>query len=86
MEILTLKISHSLSQDSVGATVVIKEEGLEAFADLASPDSGHYQEDAGQDDENDPDYQVDMIKYILVLCSLFLYSINACLSISRYAA
>lgn len=42
----------SLSQDSI-RTVIIKEEGLEALAD---PDESQ------QDDDNDPDYQVDLTR------------------------
>ncbi len=57
----------SSSQDSV-QPVIIKEEGLEAFADQASSDSGQYRDDPGQDDGDDPDYQVDFTNTSLILC------------------
>lgn len=48
-----------LSQDSV-QPVIIKEEGLEAFAEQVSPDSGPYTDHVGLYDD-DPDYQVDFM-------------------------
>lgn len=39
--------------------VIIKEEGLEPFADQASSDSGQFKDDLGQDDDDDPDYQLE---------------------------
>lgn len=45
-----------LSQDSI-QSVIIKEEGLEVFADQMSPDSGHCRDQVYHDDD-DPDYQV----------------------------
>ena len=48
-----------VSQDSI-QTMIIKEEGLEAFPDQASPESVPYADDLGLDNDNDPDYQVDL--------------------------
>lgn len=41
--------------------MIIKEEGLEAFTDHASSDSGQFRDDPDQDDGDDPDYQVEFI-------------------------
>ena len=55
--VLLLIFQHFLilffSQDTV-QPVIIKEEGLEAFADQASSDSGQNRDDPGQDDDDDP--------------------------------
>lgn len=54
--------------------MIIKEEGLEAFADQASSDSGQNKDDPGQDDDDDPDYQV-------VFCFCVSVS-NVCISLN----
>lgn len=69
----------TFSQDCV-QPVIIKEEGVEAFvdqafadqafADQASSDSGQYREDPGQEDDDDPDYQVDFAWSQFILCFL----------------
>lgn len=72
---MTLKSVNILSssQDSV-QPVIIKEEGLEALADQASSDSGQYRDDPGQDDGDDPDYQVDfMDPSFIFFCFLSVY-------------
>lgn len=64
--------------------MIIKEEGLEPFADQASSDSGQFKDDLGQDDDDDPDYQVDFITFILcVILSVFKVFI-VCLFFTLY--
>lgn len=79
---LTLSMS-SVSQDSV-QPVIIKEEGLEAFADHTSSDSVQLTEEMAQNNGGDPDYQVQFtITLYLVHKSPFLYfffSLLTCLS------
>lgn len=54
--------------------MIIKEEGLEAFADHASSDSGQNRDDLAQDDDDDPDYQVGFTDPSFIVC-LFCYLI-----------
>ena len=55
--------------------MIIKEEGLEALADQASSDSGQYREEPGQDNDDDPDYQVLL---------QILHSFNVLFSVCRF--
>ena len=68
---LSVKCVHVLSssQDNI-QSVIIKEEGLEALADQASSDSGQYRDDRGQDDGDDPDYQVNFTNTSFSVCYL----------------
>lgn len=54
--------------------MIIKEEGLEALAVQASSDSGQNKDDPGQDDADDPDYQVDFTNTSFILCYLSVFN------------
>ena len=72
----------SSSQDSV-QPVIIKEEGLDAFTGRTSPDAAHCVEEAGPNEDHDPDYQVDIMD-TMVLCNfsickvLILFTVCLC--------
>lgn len=63
--------------------MIIEEEGLEAFADQASSDSGQFRGDPGPDDDDDPDYQVSFISPSLM--TLFYLS-DSCQCVFREAS
>ncbi|XP_008302107.1 uncharacterized protein LOC103373879 [Stegastes partitus] len=64
-------------EDSI-QPVIIKEEGLEGLADQASSDSGPYRDEPGQDDDDDPDYQVGFTgtSLSLIRLNVFIFQVN----------
>lgn len=48
--------------------MIIKEEGLEVFADQVSSDSGQYRDEPGQEEADDLDYQVDFTNTSFIFC------------------